>query len=1855
MPETNNINPLEYFRLKPIKAAKVSEISEATASSPLTPEERINFHIGHPVQDERLSALYFRMVVSDKENGEDADPARSEFLRRCIQKCAPYMPRGGYGSKEGHPLLDHLQNWLTAQSEPLEYESGKKREIILGSGGLEENLRVLFAALSRFLHYHPFHICLADSRLPAFLLDFPGLHFHRETNHETLAASLQRLMAEHPRQPFFLLYRSLLPETLRRELREISLRQPLFFIEANDAPNHLSLAREARMRERVLRFLTPGIFYPAWRGLSTVFVLGNHDYLRVLETVHFELKGTPAAAEAEWLVFMLNGNLSSADNSAPTDFEPTEDITSPSPISTGERLVRRQARLAGGRFSLLEASATLLEQYGQRQVERFSFFINKLNRLPYLDNLQSESLDHLPALKLLDILLDRPQDKAYTALLHKNFLSAFLRHHPEYQADHCFVVSGSSRTALGLLGRHGGIREVISPDLGWTYEHCFPAVSFVPLRTDLSLDTSALLRAVQSRLDADPLWKNYGAVVLNNPHNASGSVFDRQLVSDLLLMLFKKGLRVIDDLSYQNVYPAQQWREIPTLKQLVVDLRRKGNLSEEQAARLITIHSLSKTDAFAGGRLAVIELPEERLRQKYSNIARHIVPNTMAVLLAYLFYRNRREMLNVYWQRRNHIFDERMRAIERALRELPSNRNPYGITVKRPAGGMYPQMVIERLPQGISLDWLSSGLAVQGIGLVPLSTFSRTAEGYERGRKSFRLTLGGAEGADKLEQKTRRVVIDLNRTLARQDEGYNRKRFAVLPSDNRPRSFFPGAVEAWPDLSDTIARRALEALAILLKKNKPAGDAQTLLRDFEKSYLPERLAVYRRRLNDRLLLSARLIKTARGPGKARLLELLEREFYKETLEEHSQKFRTRLFDRTVHPTQMYALHSERVFNDIIERLLTDGDVSRKTLRAAGQTLADEFLGINVPVSSVQEAEELLCDLNDIIASEEFARWNGDFEFQPFLSFWGDWDGSTRPSGQGHRLVAAVVMENVKRQSAVLQHLLQIDGNLAVDAALRREMQRLPLHNKRFWNLLNQITLLTNQLEKRYRSILPFQTDYGLFRKWAVRAHLRRDPVTVLWQHNDRLEKKMRELRAQRREMLEYYFSLNKRLRKTLRNLLPFIGQNLHHKDIALSAGAFRNLLSRFVLTPRIHQKMILAKDAFPINTTAYNLTELNEISGAYGNPGIVLALQISMSTSAEALISLDRKLRAEREQTLRRNSAANIPAIWLVPLFEGAAEVENLNGYLDKLWDYAVQSRRLNQKPLERLSEMLCELFIAGSDLSQQVGQLKGAALYKQAKLQAVQWLARHDLTGDVRIKLGCGEPMQRQGGYYDPLAGAAAFGRSPEARRRLKEHLPPSAQKSTEFARSPLGGILADGDLRTYQSNLMEKLRMLGVEERSQIYYHVFKTQKHYLEELTKAAEPLLDTRLPYTERGLRNLKMLIGLNEDKAFDCFLELYTRNFRQILYGSEEDVVGIHIISYFISRAMPALRDRPTVRPSGTAGELRGQQIIQRIAKTLPLSNHGSMLRAIGHNRAQTAVLGFPQLTAGLFRALQEFSNDETAARDGSAFINERVLPRLPVYDILHTLRLYHDPALRYVAAMQEAFPAGNSAFLLLREDADSIPLFLEGLRRELIRRQGLEAADFFENRRFKTKLLPALRPDLAVLMQDDLFNTDAERLLAQISGKTDEKWRSEVARLLDIPRRIRQWREKIWALIEQPIFLQVNSFTELARAIHFFSRNKEVANLPFSASPSEVLRIGSSVTQALRGTVDDSMRQFLLSAVQFLTRLPGTLPEVPIDIIRALRDVERITKIEEQTLTTGQQDLLRFYLLQIARLAGENG
>src|SRR5512143_3463978 len=168
-------DPLSYFRLKPIRSARVSEISETTAAAPVANEDRVNFHIGNPLQDTRLSSAFLRIALNlDVQRGDlrDADPdgllealgwskadkPKLEFLIRTIQRSSPYMPRGGYARKTPNAAVKAFIDWLEHQQDALHYDTGEqsaRREIILASGGVHEALRVLLWALSSYLEITP--------------------------------------------------------------------------------------------------------------------------------------------------------------------------------------------------------------------------------------------------------------------------------------------------------------------------------------------------------------------------------------------------------------------------------------------------------------------------------------------------------------------------------------------------------------------------------------------------------------------------------------------------------------------------------------------------------------------------------------------------------------------------------------------------------------------------------------------------------------------------------------------------------------------------------------------------------------------------------------------------------------------------------------------------------------------------------------------------------------------------------------------------------------------------------------------------------------------------------------------------------------------------------------------------------------------------------------------------------------------------------------------------------------------------------------------------------------------------------------------------------------------------------------------------------------------------------------------------------------------------------------------------------------------------------------------------------------------------------------------------------------------
>ncbi len=491
------------------------------------------------------------------------------------------------------------------------------------------------------------------------------------------------------------------------------------------------------------------------------------------------------------------------------------------------------------------------------------------------------------------------------------------------------------------------------------------------------------------------------------------------------------------------------------------------------------------------------------------------------------------------------------------------------------------------------------------------------------------------------------MLIDLNRLIAEEDARYNRKplAFHTLP-DRGSRSI--ELAHAWDAVTAQIVKRSENDRAVDL----PPINGKDLQRDFVRTYVPDRLSIFRTRLIDRALISDELLRQAASDNGSWLAARLDREFMKDSLSRRQELFKRRGYDRTVHPTQMYSLPAEMTLDAIVSALIARQPVDAALIDRAARDLAQEYLGQNVAINSQAEADEILLDLSTLIAGEDYTGLFTDTTLTPLLSFWSDWDGSNRPSGQGHYLIAAVVMENVRRLSRILNLLRQTDASVSVNAELLASLELLPQQDQRFAALLNEITSLTHQLEQRYRGLLPFSFDATPLQRLATRLHVRRDPARVLWQHNDRYEHRMVELRQQRRTTLEYYFALNKQLRKQLHALIPAIQANRNSDKLLREVVGYRDILQRTVITPRIGQSMIAARDQFAINTTVFNMNEINAIAGKYGNPGMALAMQISLSTKPEALISLDRKMRIQHEQTQRDHPSAELPSIWLIPLFE---------------------------------------------------------------------------------------------------------------------------------------------------------------------------------------------------------------------------------------------------------------------------------------------------------------------------------------------------------------------------------------------------------------------------------------------------------------------------------------------------------------------------------------------------------------------------------------------------------------------------
>jgi hypothetical protein len=590
--------------------------------------------------------------------------------------------------------------------------------------------------------------------------------------------------------------------------------------------------------------------------------------------------------------------------------------------------------------------------------------------------------------------------------------------------------------------------------------------------------------------------------------------------------------------------------------------------------------------------------------------------------------------------------------------------------------------------------------------------------------------------------------------------------------------------------------------------------------------------------------------------------------------------------------------------------------------------------------------------------------------------------------------------------------------------------------------------------------------------------------------------------------------------------------------------------------------------------------------------------------------------------------------------------VKSIRQYLDELWSYAARTRRVDQSEQDRFKEMVCEFFIAGSDLSQQVGQAGSQELYQHARVDIKEWLATRGLAADVRVKLGSGEPMQRQGGYYDPLAGKPVT-----VSEGLKE-LPDGPLKlQLSSARFPLRGIWQGWEFRTFQSTVSECIRFLSLEDRTALLHHLSVSSKDHADQVRRMNDTFQGTRNRSVMQRRQMIESLYGLSPDTAMDRFIDIHTQNFRQILYGRHEDLTGLHLVSYFLSRIVPTLRDRPTIRP--VSGQER-QELLQRLAQIIPMAESGSMLRAIGHQRSQTVMIGVNQLSTGLFRAFRQFMEDPEWKGEGETILKDRILSRLPCLDILKTLRLYQDPDLKIVKEAALAFPPGNSAFAALEEDHQLIREMIPFLQGEVLRQLGLPVQDILTENGVDPDILSALHPELAVLMQSDFMNRDTEVFLLSIHHIPSDNWLQAVLSELEKPGIIEFHRKAVWDIVSDSVLEKIKSFNELAAALNTLAGISPDVAMDGQTDNS----VGNLFRQVLRlpsSPEDDRLKILLLEAVRMLRTATTRQTEVPVDVLRVIRDVQQIIKMEETALKISERNLIQAHLLAVARLTGENG
>ncbi len=164
-------------------------------------------------------------------------------------------------------------------------------------------------------------------------------------------------------------------------------------------------------------------------------------------------------------------------------------------------------------------------------------------------------------------------------------------------------------------------------------------------------------------------------------------------------------------------------------------------------------------------------------------------------------------------------------------------------------------------------------------------------------------------------------------------------------------------------------------------------------------------------------------------------------------------------------------------------------------------------------------------------------------------------------------------------------------------------------------------------------------------------------------------------------------------------------------------------------------------------------------------PQVMIAMADGPKDVSTLIAELDDLRREKSESTAVEEQFNYAAEISFVPLFESEETVDpdKITGYLEKMWDYFSKYKGGDgQKEFEK---HINEVFIAGSDLSREVGQTSALVRTWETAIAVHEFNKKY--TTNVRVKWGTGEAAFRQGGLWDPE------GYLPMIRGRVLDHRP--------------------------------------------------------------------------------------------------------------------------------------------------------------------------------------------------------------------------------------------------------------------------------------------------------------------------------------------------------------------------------------------------------------------------------------------------------------------------------------------------